>query len=65
MLFQVKLAYSFDLKREVAIKCITFDDSPQDFLSKFLPRELKVLPKLHHKNIIQVYEIYQVIINLY
>lgn len=54
---KVKSAYSSRLGREVAIKCINTQLAPNDFVQKFLPRELKTLPLLRHENIVRVYEI--------
>lgn len=50
----VRLAYSTKLGREVAIKIIDRRKAPTDFLQRFLPRELEILPKLQHPHIVQV-----------
>ena len=42
---------------KVALKIINKKTAPKDFLEKFLPRELDVLTKLNHKDIIRAYEI--------
>jgi len=57
---QVKSAYSARLKKDVAIKCINTEIAPRDFVEKFLPRELQVLPIIRHDNIVRVYEILEV-----
>jgi len=54
---KVRSAYSTNLRHNCAIKCIDKRNAPDDFVQKFLPRELEILPKLNHKNIIKVYEI--------
>lgn len=54
---KVKSAHSNRLSKTVAIKCINTQVAPKDFVEKFLPRELKTLPLLHHENIVRVYEI--------
>jgi len=54
---KVKCAYSQRLNKNVAIKCINTQVAPKDFVEKFLPRELKTLPILHHENIVRVFEI--------
>lgn len=52
----VKVAFSKKLKRQVAIKIITKKKAPQDYLTKFLPREISVMKQLNHPNIIGLYE---------
>ncbi|XP_053313263.1 testis-specific serine/threonine-protein kinase 3 [Spea bombifrons] len=54
---KVKEAYSNKLGRKVAIKIIDKAVGPEEFIQHFLPRELKIVGLLHHKNIIEVYEI--------
>lgn len=44
-------------KVKIAVKIIDRGKAPSDFLMKFLPRELEIYTKLHHLNIIKVYEI--------
>ncbi|NWR80050.1 TSSK1 kinase, partial [Centropus unirufus] len=56
---KVKSAYSSRLKHLVAIKIIDKTRAPQDFLKKFLPRELEALSCLHHPSIIKIYEIFE------
>ena len=54
---KVRSAFSSKINQDCAIKCIDKRNAPDDFVKKFLPRELEILPKLNHKNIIRVYEI--------
>ncbi|NXP07291.1 TSSK1 kinase, partial [Thinocorus orbignyianus] len=56
---KVKSAYCDQLKRNVAIKIIDKRKTPQDFLEKFLPREIEALKRLHHPSIIKTYEIFE------
>lgn len=43
----------------MAVKIIDRNKAPQDFLKRFLPRELEIYTKIHHDNIIKVYDIVQ------
>ena len=52
----VKVAFSKKLKRQVAIKIIIKKKAPQDYITKFLPREIAVMKQLDHPNIIGLYE---------
>lgn len=52
----VKVAFSKKLKRQVAIKIIIKKKAPQDYITKFLPREIAVMKQLNHPNIIGLYE---------
>ena len=52
----VKVAFSKKLNRQVAIKIITKKKAPQDYLKKFLPREIAVMKQLNHPNIIGLNE---------
>ena len=52
----VKVAFSKKLKRQVAIKIITKKKAPQDYLKKFLPREIAVMKQLNHPNVIGLNE---------
>ena len=51
---KVRLAYSTRLNKEVAVKIIDRRKAPTDFLQRFLPRELQIIPKLRHQHIVQV-----------
>ncbi|CBY23229.1 unnamed protein product [Oikopleura dioica] len=44
-------------KKKIAIKIINKKTAPKDFLEKFLPRELEILRKVHHPNVVQTFEI--------
>ena len=54
---KVRKAYSRKMKLHVAIKIIDRKKAPEDFLKKFLPRELGIIQLLKHPNIIHVYEV--------
>ncbi|NXY76501.1 TSSK1 kinase, partial [Glareola pratincola] len=56
---KVKSAYCDRLKCNVAIKIINKKKTPQDFLERFLPREIEALKRLHHPSIIKTYEIFE------
>uniref|UniRef100_A0A452S5D8 non-specific serine/threonine protein kinase n=1 Tax=Ursus americanus TaxID=9643 RepID=A0A452S5D8_URSAM len=56
---KVKSAYSERLKFNVAVKIIDRKKAPTDFLEKFLPREIEILPILNHPSIIKTYEIFE------
>jgi len=43
--------------KHIAIKVINKKTAPKDFLEKFLPRELDIIRKITHPNIVQTYEI--------
>ena len=49
----------------LAVKIINRARAPEDFLLKFLPRELEISVKLKHENIIQTYEIYDIYPRIY
>ena len=54
---EVNLFYSHQLKKNVAIKIINKQKAPRDYVKNFLPREIKILQKIKHPNIVNVYEI--------
>ncbi|NXX23117.1 TSSK1 kinase, partial [Podargus strigoides] len=56
---KVKSAYSNQLKSNVAIKIIDKSKIPNDFLKRFLPREIEALSHLHHPSIVTTYEIFE------
>ncbi|NXV73150.1 TSSK1 kinase, partial [Atlantisia rogersi] len=56
---KVKCAYCNRMKCNVAIKIIDKKKTPQDFLEKFLPREIQALKRLSHPSIIKTYEIFE------
>ncbi|MEE6484111.1 hypothetical protein FKM82_013757 [Ascaphus truei] len=53
---RVKEAFSIKLQKKVAVKIIDKAGGPEEFIQRFLPRELQIVRHLHHKNIIEVYE---------
>ncbi|EDO47961.1 predicted protein, partial [Nematostella vectensis] len=53
---KVKLAKSKKHNCHVAIKIIDKRKAPKDYIYKFLPREIRVMHKLNHPNVIQLYE---------
>lgn len=55
---KVKSAYSKELKRKVAIKIINRTKVSAEFLQKFLPRELEILPLLDHSHIVKTFKIF-------
>ncbi|GAB1604855.1 testis-specific serine/threonine-protein kinase 3-like [Argonauta hians] len=51
---KVKLAERFNSNSvHVAVKIVNLSKAPNDFLKRFLPREMEIWPKLEHKNIIR------------
>ncbi|XP_075706596.1 testis-specific serine/threonine-protein kinase 3 [Rhinoderma darwinii] len=54
---KVKEAYSTHFQKKVAIKIIDKTKAAEEFIQRFLPRELQIVQQLRHKNIIEVYEI--------
>ena len=52
----VKGAQSKKHKRKVAIKIISKKKAPEDYLTKFLPREIQVLKRLRHPHCITLLE---------
>ena len=52
----VRAANSKKHKRRVAIKIISKKKAPEDYLTKFLPREIQVLKRLRHPNCISLLE---------
>jgi len=52
----VRGASSKKHKRRVAIKIISKKKAPEDYLTKFLPREIQVLKRLRHANCISLLE---------
>ncbi|XP_046851933.1 testis-specific serine/threonine-protein kinase 3-like [Xenia sp. Carnegie-2017] len=52
----VKAAYSQKHKKRVAIKIVSKRRAPDDYLTKFLPREIQVMKRLRHPNCVCLYE---------
>ncbi|KAI8491672.1 spermatid differentiation [Branchiostoma belcheri] len=53
----VKRAFSVRLEKDVAVKIINKRVAGKDFLQRFLPRELAIVQRLNHPNIVKVYQI--------
>ncbi|CAH1231236.1 TSSK1B [Branchiostoma lanceolatum] len=53
----VKRAFSVRLEKDVAVKIINKRVAGKDFLQRFLPRELAIVQRLKHPNIVKVYQI--------
>ncbi|NXJ48004.1 TSSK3 kinase, partial [Spizaetus tyrannus] len=56
MYSKVKEAFSQKHQKKVAIKIIDKNEGPEEFIHRFLPRELQIITRLNHKNIIRVHE---------
>lgn len=52
-------------RKKIASKVIDRNKAPDDFLKKFLPRELNIYLKLDHPNIIKVFEVIEVMHRVY
>ena len=50
---------------KVALKIINKKTAPKDFLEKFLPREIEIMKKVKHPNLIRLYELFQISNKLY
>lgn len=61
----VRKANSRRYKKDVAIKIICKKKAPEDFLTKFLPREIKVLKKIHHNNVLSLLEVIETNTRMY
>lgn len=57
---KVRRAYSRKLKLHVAVKIVDRKKAPEDFLKRFLPRELSIIQRLEHPHIIRVYEVFDI-----
>ncbi|XP_065506830.1 testis-specific serine/threonine-protein kinase 3 [Caloenas nicobarica] len=53
---KVKEAFSQKHQKKVAIKIIDKKECPEEFIHRFLPRELQIITRLDHRNIIRVQE---------
>lgn len=53
---KVKIAYSEELGKRVAVKIISKLKAPIEYTKKFLPREIDAVKGLHHENLIQFYQ---------
>lgn len=54
---KVKRAYSKYQNCDIAVKIINRQIAPQDFLERFLPRELEIIGHLNHENICKFFEV--------
>ncbi|XP_060594036.1 testis-specific serine/threonine-protein kinase 1-like [Ruditapes philippinarum] len=54
---KVKSAFSEKLQKRVALKIINRKKVPKDFREKFLPRELQIIGRVDHQNVIKMYEL--------
>jgi len=54
---KVKCAFWNEINRRVAIKIINKKKAPKDFQTRFLPRELDIMKRVKHPNIIELFEI--------
>jgi len=54
---KVKAGYHQNAKRKCALKIINRRKAPREFQNKFLPRELSVMKRVKHENIVMLYEI--------
>ena len=61
----VRKAYSKRHKRDIAIKIICKKKAPEDFLTKFLPREIKVLKRIRHQYVIALIEVIETNTRMY
>ena len=61
----VRKAYSRRHKKYVAVKIICKKKAPEDFLSKFLPREIKVLKRLRHPHVVTLIEVIETNTRMY
>lgn len=50
---------------KVALKIINKKTAPKDFLEKFLPREIEVMKKIKHPNLIRLFDLFQISSKLY
>lgn len=53
---KVKKAYSEEHKSMVAVKIISKHKAPEEYISKFVPREVEVVKGLRHINLISFYQ---------
>ena len=53
----VRSAYDVNRKHQVAVKIISKRKAPEDYLNKFLPREIDVIKVLKHPSLIQFFQV--------
>lgn len=54
---KVKLGFSENERKKVAIKIIDLNKIPAEFRDRFLPREIEIVQAVKHPNIANVFEI--------
>ena len=62
---KVKSAYYEKTDKKVALKIINRKKAPKDFQTRFLPRELDILRRIKHPNIVQLLEDFETNNELY
>ena len=53
----MKAGYHQNTKRKCALKIINRRKAPREFQNKFLPRELSVMKRVKHENIVMLFEV--------
>lgn len=53
---KVKIGYSEEYGKRVAVKIISKVKAPAEYTQKFLPREIEAVKGLHHDNLITFYQ---------
>lgn len=53
---KVKMGYSTEYGKHVAVKIISKVKAPAEYIQKFLPREIDTVKGLHHENLIMFYQ---------
>ncbi|ESO89780.1 hypothetical protein LOTGIDRAFT_74837, partial [Lottia gigantea] len=53
----VKAAYDINRKHKVAIKIISKKKAPDDYLTKFLPREIEIVRTLQHPSLVSFFQV--------
>ncbi|XP_050396614.1 testis-specific serine/threonine-protein kinase 4-like [Patella vulgata] len=53
----VKAAYDVNRKHKVAVKVISKKKAPEDYLTKFLPREIEIVRILRHPALVTFYQV--------
>ncbi|CAD7000528.1 unnamed protein product [Ceratitis capitata] len=53
---KVKIGYSEEYGKRVAVKIISKVKAPAEYTTKFLPREIEAVKGLHHENLITFYQ---------
>lgn len=53
---KVKIGFSEEYGKRVAVKIISKVKAPSEYTQKFLPREIEAVKGLHHENLITFYQ---------